>query len=189
MENNDYPSLLKNYSKKQYININNEYYDNIISYIGNKSYFVTDKLPHNFLYIGAIKNIFPNAKIIHIKRNKEDNCLSIYSKLFLGDMPWNYNWNNILKYYDLYEDLMGFWNNNFTDFIYNIEYENLVKDPHDYIDKLLNFCDLDFEEQCLEFDIKNKRPVYTASFLQVREKIYTSSINKWEYYKDFLNEL
>lgn len=189
MENNDYPSLLKNFSKKQYISINNEYYDNIISYIGNKSYFVTDKLPHNFLYIGAIKNIFPNAKIIHIKRNKEDNCLSIYSKLFLGDMPWNYNWNNILKYYDLYEDLMDFWNNNFIDFIYNIEYENLVKDPHDYIDKLLNFCDLDFEEQCLEFDIKNKRPVYTASFLQVREKIYTSSINKWEYYKDFLNEL
>ena len=84
---------------------------------------------------------------------------------------------------------MDFWNNNFTDFLYNIEYENLVKDPHNYIDKLLSFCDLDFEEQCLEFDIKNKRPVYTASFLQVREKINTSSINKWEYYKDFLNEL
>ena len=148
----------------------------------------TDKLPINFLYVGFIKLILPKSKIIHCFRNSKDNCLSIFKNQFnSGKIKFAYDMNEITEYYNLYNDLMLYWNNLLPNFIYDIKYEKLISDTKTEIKKLLNYCDLDWSEACLNFH-KNKRSIKTASEAQVRNKIYRSSIDSWKNYEKYLNE-
>lgn len=160
--------------------IHNDYY----ALLNNKSQnvrYITDKMPTNFLYLPFIIKAFPGSKIIHIKRNKLDNCFSIYERKFQGQMPWAYEWRELLDYYDLYDEQMHIWNNQFGN-IFNIQYEDIVGNIEMHIKEMLKFCDLEFEESCVKF-YENKRTVITASFDQVRKKIYTTSIGRS---KDFV---
>ena len=144
-----------------------------------------DKLPFNYMNIGVIKKIFPNCKIIHLKRNPIDVCFSIYSLYFVSH-PWSYDMDLISKFYQEYQSLMKYWSNYFGD-IYELEYEDLVKDNNEEIKKLLEYCELDYEDKCINY-VENKRAVNTASNIQVRKKIYTTSINRWKDYQKHIPE-
>jgi Tfp pilus assembly protein PilF len=163
-------------------------YINKMKSLSKNSFTTTDKLTVNFEWIGFIKLILPNAKIIHCKRNPKDNCLSIFKTHFTsGLVKYAYDFKEIIQYYNYYYDLMNFWNLNIPDFIYNISYENLVSDNESEIKKLIKECNLNWDVECLSF-YKNKRYVKTASDIQVRNKIYDTSVDSWINYKDHIND-
>ena len=146
-----------------------------------------DKAPSNFFWIGFILSIFPNSKIINIKRNLQDNCLSIYKNLFGGNRTeWTYDVSNIKKYLKIYKEMMSFWKTKFNDKIYEINYEDLVVNQETEIKNLLNFCNLKFEQNCLQH-YKNKNPIKTVSINQSRRPIYKDSVELNLKYKKFSN--
>ena len=165
-----------------------EEYINRMKIISKNSERTTDKMPENFYWIGFIKLILPQSKIIHCYRNPKDNCLSLFKNHFPGGkINYSYDLNQIVEYYNLYYDLMHHWNNLLPNFIFNIKYENLISNTKDEIINLLKFCNLEWDDKCLHFH-NNKRAVKTASDVQARSKIYTSSIDSWKKYEKYLNE-
>jgi len=177
---------VKKFSMESFIDMGEDYIKQI-KIISNNSEFITDKMTENFLSIGFIKLILPNAKIIHSYRDARDNCLSIFKNHFPGGkIKYSYELKNIVEYYNLYNDLMNHWNGLFNNFIYNIKYENLISNNEKEIKNLLNFCNLDWDDNCLDFH-KNKRTIKTASDVQARSKIYKSSVGSWKNYKKHMN--
>ena len=165
-----------------------EEYIMLMNALSKNSKRTTDKLPANFLNIGLIKLILPKSKIIHCYRNPKDNIFSIFKNHFPGNkITFASDLRETVAYYNLYSDLMKFWNNLLPDFVLNIKYENLINNTEHEVRRILNFCDLDWENSCLKF-YDTKRPVKSASDTQVRNKIYTSSINLWKKYEKFLNK-
>tara|TARA_B100000401_G_scaffold225920_1_gene153037 strand:- start:1035 stop:3251 length:2217 start_codon:yes stop_codon:yes gene_type:complete len=149
---------------------------------------IVDKQVYNFIYIGFIKMILPNAKIIHIERNPLDTCLSIYTLKFVGHHAYAYSLKDLGGYYNLYKDMMRHWSDVIPGHILNIKYENVVDELEKNVRKILDFCHLDFEKECIDFH-KTKRYVQTSSALQVKEKLYTSSVDRWKSYEQNLDEL
>ena len=165
--------------------------DHYVSLINKYDYtesIITDKAPLNFRWIGLIKLIFPNSKIIHCSRSPKDNCLSLYKNIFDENLDWTYDEDDLSSFYQLYADLMKFWKKNIPNFIYDISYENLISNPQNQIKDMLSFCDLKFEQNCMDFH-KNKRAIKTVSSSQARNKIYSSSINSYKNYEKFLINL
>ena len=153
-----------------------------------KKKFTTDKLPINFKYVGLIKAALPDAKIIHCTRNPKDVCLSIFKNYFSNNyINYAYSLDDLYQFYNLYEDIMLYWKKNLPNFIYDVTYEQLVKNPEKEIKKLLTASNLPWEKKCLKFYL-NKRAVRTASEVQVRKKIYKSSINSWKKYNPYLKD-
>ena len=153
---------------------------------------ILDKSPLNFIWIGFIKILFPTAKIIHCKRNLKDTALSIYKNTFEGNaLFWSYNQQNLIKFINLYKELMAFWHQKIPNYIYDCHYENLVSNPVEETKKLINFCNLDWDENCLDHT-KNKTGIKTVSIEQARKPIYKNSVNLNESYikyLDFLNQI
>ena len=146
-------------------------------------------MPANFRYIGYILYAFPEAKIVHLKRDARATCWSIYKRLFNDDSyGWSYDLDDLVKYYSFYSDLMSFWHEQFPNQIYDICYEDLTTNQEEETRKLLEYCDLDWDENCLNFH-SNKRPVKTASALQVRKKMYQGSSEAWKKYEAYLQPL
>ena len=173
------------FDKNIFKEIGQEYVDEMKKISDNSDRF-TDKLPINFFWIGLIKIILPNSKIIHCFRDPKDNCFSIFKNHFPGGkINYAYDLNNIVEYYLLYQDLMNYWNKLFPNFIFNVKYENLVTNTKNEIVDMLKFCDLDWNDNCLNF-YDNKRSIKTASNVQVRNKIYSSSIGFWKNYEKYL---
>ena len=156
--------------------------------LSDNSERTTDKLPTNFLSVGFIKLILPKSKIIHCHRNPKDNCVSIFKHHFTsGKVNFAYDMNEIVQYYNLYKDLMDYWNNLLPGHVYNIKYENLINNTETEIRNLLKNCDLEWNDQCLKF-YNNKRVIKTASDIQARNKIYTSSVDSWKNYEKYFKE-
>ena len=153
-----------------------------------KEGFITDKAPLNFRWIGFIKILFPNAKIIHSLRNPKDNCLSLYKNLFEGGLSFSYNEKELGTYYNLYLELMDFWNKLLPNTIYHAKYEKIITDQETETRKIINFCNLSWEDNCLSFH-KNKTPIKTMSTAQARQPIYKSSLNSYEKFSPFLQTL
>lgn len=150
---------------------------------------ITDKLPFNFMMIGLIKIVLPNAKIIHCVRDARDTCLSIYKVNFNTlNYRFAYDLKTVAQFHNLYRKLMDHWREVMPGAIYDIEYESLTQNPEQEIRKLLSACDLEWEDNCLHFD-KSEGLVKTASFYQVRQPMYTSSVRLWERYREFLGPL
>lgn len=151
--------------------------------------FVTDKMPHNFVLIGFIKILFPKAKIIYCKRNKMDNCFSLFAHKFIDKSHgYCYNQKTLSKYYDLHIELMKYWQEIFKDEIYVLDHENLIDDQEKYSREIVKYCGLKWEPGCLEF-YKTKREVQTASNEQVREPINKKSLSAWKKYEKILEPL
>ena len=163
------------------------YYNYLERFNSNKS-FITDKAPLNFRWIGLIKILFPNSKIIHCTRNPKDNCFSLFKNFFEGGLNFSYNQKELTSYYQLYLDLMNFWLDAFPNFIHQANYEKIINDPKLEIKKILKFCELSWEDNCLQFH-KNKTPIKTMSTAQARQPIYKSSINSYEKFSSFLEDL
>lgn len=149
---------------------------------------VTDKMPTNFLHIGLILTVFPNARIIHCRRDPRDTCFSIYGLDFAGDHTYAYNQTNLGRYYRQYERLMDHWRHTVPDAILEIRYEDLIADQESQSRRLLEFCGLEWDENCLDFH-KTDRAVRTWSYNQVRQPIYKSSVARWRKFEKHLAPL
>ena len=155
----------------------------------NNSTYICDKMPHNFIFIGLIKLILPEAKIIYCKRDPIDNCFSLYSHKFVDvSHQYSYNQKMLVEYYKLHQRLMEFWLKDYAEDIFVLDNEELVNNQETISKKLIEFCELDWEKQCLEFH-KNKRQVRTASIEQVRKPINNKSIGAWKKYENYLSEM
>jgi len=150
---------------------------------------MTDKMPFNMMMIGLIKIAMPNAKIIHCVRDARDNCLSIYKQNFTtGNYRFAYDLRTVGQFHNQYQLLMKHWHEVLPGEIYDLNYEALTQNPEAEIRKLLEACDLEWQEECLNFD-KSAGVVKTASAYQARQPMYTSSVMLWEKYQEFLQPL
>ena len=146
---------------------------------------VTDKLPLNFRWAGFIKQIFPEAKIIHLKRDPRAICWSIYKHEFASKgNGFAYDIDDLANFYRLYADLMEVWHRLLQDNIYELNYERLTQSQEEETRALLAFCDLAWAPQCLDFH-KTERAVQTASNVQVRKKLYKGSSDAWRHYEKY----
>ena len=150
---------------------------------------ITDKLPLNFLWIGFILCAYPKAKIIHLNRDPRATCWSIYKQNFSGkENGYAYDLTDLVAFYKLYIDLMSFWRNRFPNTIYDLCYEDLTENQEKETRKLLTYCDLQWEKQCLDFH-KTRRIVKTSSVAQVQKKMYQGSSEAWRKYAVHLQPL
>ncbi len=163
-------------------------YLNKLSSISGKEEFVTDKMPHNFYLVGLIQLLFPEAKVIHCKRDPMDTCLSIYFQDFSEVHQYAKDLFNIGTHYYQYNRLMDHWTTVLSIPILNVQYEDLVTDQEETTRKILNFCELDWNDDCLQFH-NVKRTIDTASVDQVRQPLYSQSIKRWKHYEKHLDEL
>lgn len=166
------------------------YIDSTRAQTGSHSHFI-DKMPLNVLYAGFIAKALPNAKIICLDRNPLDTIVSNYRQLFSVNFSY-YNYAYDLQtcshYYDLFKQLVSTWQQTLGDNFYVVNYEKLVNNPEVEAKKLIDFCNLEWEADCLSID-KNSAPVATASALQVRQPISNKSIGNWKRYKTALAEI
>ena len=176
-----FPEKLNIKDQNFFNNMGTKYLENLDRYVTNKNY-ITDKAPLNFKWIGLIKLILPKSKIIHCTRDPKDICLSLFKNFFEGELNFSYSLEEAGKYYKLYQNLMEFWKQLLPDFIYDISYEKLVENQESESRKLLDFCNLDWDKNCLTF-YKNKRGIITVSFAQVRKPIYKNSVKSWQKYE------
>lgn len=149
---------------------------------------ITDKMPQNFRFVGVISLILPRARIIHCQRNPLDNCWSIYKNLFAEGHPYAYDLRELGRFYRYYQSLMQHWNTVLPGRIYNLSYERLVSSAQEEIAGLLEFCDLPFDQRCIDFH-KNERAVDTMSAAQVKRPINADSIERWSLFKEHLAPL
>jgi Tfp pilus assembly protein PilF len=149
---------------------------------------VVDKLPHNFLRVGLFAAILPQAKIILCDRDPRDNCLSIYQHFFGKAHGYASNLSDLGEYYGLYQDLMGWWETILPGHMHRISYEQLVSDTESEVRRLLEYCELPFDQNCLSFH-KTLRHVQTPSASQVRQPVYQNSIGRWKNYEKHLQPL
>ena len=177
-----------NVDKDNFKKIGQEYI-NKLKEISNNSERVSDKLPINFKWIGLIKLILPNSRIVHCVRNSKDNCISIFKNYFTNtDLNFAYNLEEIFEFYKLYNDLMKHWKKIFPKFIIDIEYEKIIHNPELQIRDLVKSCNLNWNDNCLKF-YNNKRAIKTASDTQVRKKIYNTSVDSWKNYEKYLGDV
>jgi hypothetical protein len=151
---------------------------------------VTDKMPSNFLYIGLIHLMLPNAKIVHVTRNPVDTCLSCFTHLFNRQLQaYTYDLAELGRYYADYARLMDHWRHVLpAESFLEVQYEDIVADQALQTRRLIEYCGLEWSDTCLHFH-KTRRPVRTASLTQVRQPIYTSSVDRWRSYEKFLEPL
>ena len=150
--------------------------------------FLTDKSLLNFQLIGFIKIFFPGSKVLVLKRDFDNNFFSIFKNELLGpQLKWTFDINEIKRFYKLFNDYIKFWNDIFPDFIMEVNYEKLVNNTEETTKNVLNYCDLEWEENCLNYYQKNKSSIDTASANQANKPIYKSSLNKFEAYKKFFD--
>ena len=169
--------------------IQNYYQKRLNNHIVGPNHII-DKAPLNYRWIGFIKLFFPNAKVIHVSRNAEDNCLSLFKNKFISrDLRWTYSQKNIAGYYNLYFDLMKFWEKKLPNFIYDLKYENIINDKENEITKLLKFCNLEWDENCLTHHQRKNLPIKTASLSQARKPVYSCSIGSNKHYSNSLKEM
>jgi hypothetical protein len=147
-----------------------------------------DKNPNNFVYAGLLHLILPDAKIIDARRHPLDSCFGSYKQLFASGQPFTYDLTEIGEYYIQYQRLMDHWHQLMPGKILAVNYEEVVSDLDTQVRRILDYCDLPFEEACLNFH-QTDRAVKTASSEQVRQPIYSSSVNLWENYEPHLSEL
>jgi tetratricopeptide (TPR) repeat protein len=150
---------------------------------------ITDKMPANFLALGLIHLMLPNAKIVHLKRNAADICLSSFTKNFNNSQFHSYDLTEMGRFYVDYARLMEHWRKVLPeDSFYEVQYEELVADPENQSRRLVEFCGLSWDDACLT-PHKTERTVKTASVTQVREPVYTSSVERWRRYEKHLQPL
>ena len=167
-----------------------EFRDNYLLELGKLSkgnQCVTDKMPHNFLFIPLICAALPEAKIIHVKRDPVATCWSNFKQYFVSTaLGYCYDLKDTVEYYKLYLDLMKLWQSQYSNKIYNLNYETLTTDQENETRRLISYLDLTWEDACL-YPQENTRIVKTASKQQVRQKVYKGSSEAWRKYEPYLD--
>ena len=149
---------------------------------------VTDKMPHNFVLLGLIDLLFPEARVIHCQRDPMDNCLSIYFQHFNEAHSYANNLEHLGAYYRQYERVMAHWRTVLRIPMMDMRYETMVAEPEQSARKLIEFCGLEWDDRCLRF-YESGRAVSTPSYDQVRQPIYKKSVARWKRYEKYLEPL
>ena len=166
------------------------YIDSTRPVTGHTLHFV-DKMPLNFLYTGFIHRALPNARIICLRRNPLDTCLSNFRQLFaLNFSYYNYAYDllDTGRYYVLFDRLMKHWQRVLPGKILEVQYESVIENQEAESRRIIDYCGLDWEEACLAFE-QNVAPVATASSVQVRQPLYAHAVNRWRHYEKYLDDL
>ncbi len=182
-----YPGLLVDLNKDEIFELGQSYIDETKAYRANAPYFI-DKMPNNFRHIGLIKMILPNAKIIDARREPMACCFSGFKQLFASGQAYTYGLREIGQYYRNYIRLMDHWECLFPEQILRVQYEDVVEDLEAQVTRLLSYCGLAPQAECLEFH-KTDRLVRTPSSEQVRQPIYRTGLQQWMNFEEFLQPL
>jgi len=185
--NQRFPEALENFRPNEWKMLGEEYLKTTEKYRTDKLFFI-DKNPNNFTFVGAIKLAIPNAKIINAKRHPLDSCFGSFKQLFASGQPFSYDLTELGEYYMEYLRIMEHWHKACPEFVLDVNYESVVSDLDSEVKRILEFCELPFEENCLRF-YETERAVKTASSEQVRKPIYSSSVNLWRNYEHKLSDL
>ncbi|HHL31005.1 MAG TPA: tetratricopeptide repeat protein [Oceanospirillales bacterium] len=182
-----YPECIKQTDSQQLDSMTQSYLD-CLSNIDHNASHVTDKMPGNFMHLGLIQLLFPNARIIHCIRDPLDTCLSCYFQDFSRSHPWIYDLQNTGRVYLEYQRLMQHWKNVLEIPILDVHYEKLVENQESISRQMIEFCGLEWDDACLQFH-KNKRFIWTASYEQVRQPMYKKSVARWKNYEQYIKPL
>ena len=182
-----YPAVLAEISADRLKGFGEKYITDTRVHRKGKPFFI-DKMPNNFRHIGLIQLILPNAKIIDARREAMACCFSNFKQLFATGQEFTYGLTEIGRYYRLYIDMMNHWDAVLPNKILRVHHENVVENLDANIRRILAFCGLDFEHQCLEFH-KTERSIRTASSEQVRQPINRDGVDQWRRYEAWLGPL
>ncbi len=184
----DYPEVLGNLDPDALAAIGEQYLKNCLPRRKLRRPYFIDKAPRNFIDIGLIHLILPNAKIIDVRRHPLGCCVSNFTQHFSGSQPFTYNLTELGDFYRRYVQLMAHYDEVLPGKIHRIFYEDIVTTFEEQVRRLFEYLELPFEEQCLRF-YENPRYVRTASTEQVRSPIYVSATTHWRNYEPWLGEL
>ena len=183
-----FPEVVPALSAEQLRQLGTSYLDGVAA-AAPKAERITDKMPANFSFVGLIHLALPNARIIHMRRDPIDTCLSCFSQLFAGDVPYCYNLGELGRYYRAYQTLMEHWRRVLpAGLMLEVEYEKVVADIEGQARQTVAYCGLEWDDACLDF-YKTQRPIRTASATQVRQPIYRTSVGRWKPYQHLLQPL
>ena len=157
------------------------YLDETAALHPERPYF-TDKLPNNFLHVGLIAAMLPNAILVDARRHPMDACFSAYKQHFAEGQTFTYDLEDLGRYYRGYLALMRHWRAVLPGRVHTVHYEAVVASPETEIRSLLSHCGLSFDERCLRFH-ETKRSVRTASAEQVRQPLYATGVGYWRHFE------
>ena len=184
---NDYDSVSFDEIRDNYIKTIRQFSSTFAVSSNVRHILVKDLL--NFVWLGFIKIIFPKSKVIHCVRNSLDNCISLFKNYFVGGVDFSYDLIDLGKYYNLYKDVMLFWDKMLPNYYVNIFYEELISDPKKQIEKLLSACNLEWNEDCMQF-YNNTHFMSTGSnSINIHQPIYKTSMQSWKRYEKQLQPL
>ncbi len=163
-----------------YNEIARNYRNSMKGMYGEAEYYI-DKTPFNFLYCGLINKAFPKARILHLVRNPMDTCFAVYKTLFSKAYYFSYDLSELADYYVAYRRLMDHWRGLMPGAILDVKYEELVSNPIDVSRQIADFIGIEWSERLIEVQ-EIEGASSTASAAQVREPIYTSSVDLWHHY-------
>lgn len=186
-QNNRYPDIIKSIDTSYFSRFGEQYIQDTQVYRGSAPFFI-DKMPNNFLHIGLIKLILPNAKIIDARREPMACCFSGFKQLFAEGQEFSYGLENIGRYYSAYVDMMEHWDKVLPGFILRIQHEDVIDNLERQVRRILTFCNLEFEQACVDF-YKTKRTIKTPSSEQVRQPIFRDSMQQHMHYDKYLGAL
>ncbi|KAA1188548.1 tetratricopeptide repeat protein [Pseudohalioglobus sediminis] len=187
-DKSQYPEALGAMDAEQLASMGQGYLDSTaVQRVTDAPYFI-DKMPNNFVHVGLIHLILPNARIIDARRHPMDCCFSGFKQLFASGQGFTYGQQRIGQYYREYVELMDLWDAVLPGRVHRVQYEEMVADTEGQVRRLLDYCGLPFEEACLNFH-DNTRTVRTASSEQVRQPINRSGMDRWRPFEQWLDPL
>lgn len=183
----DYPECLSRLAPNLANDAAQRYLDHLTA-LSPEARRVVDKMPGNFQRLGLISLLFPKARVIHMRRDPLDTCLSIYFQNFSTTNAYAFDLRDLGAHYKAYRRLMAHWHEALTIPVLEVPYEELVKEPDTWIRRMLAFCNLEWDDRCLRF-YDTKRDVNTPSYNQVKQPIYARSVGRWKNYERHLGPL
>jgi tetratricopeptide (TPR) repeat protein len=182
-----YPRILTRLTTEEFRKFGAQYLADTRAYRSGKPFFI-DKMPNNFRHLGLIHLMLPNARILDARREPMACCFSNLKQLFANGQEFTYSVEDIARYYRTYLDVMRHWDHVLPGRVLRIQHEDVVDDLEGNVRRLLDFCGLEFEPQCIEFH-KTERSVRTASSEQVRQPIYREGLDQWRHFEPWLDPL
>ncbi len=182
-----YPEVLAELTQDRFRELGESYLETTRVHRSDTPFFI-DKMPNNFRHIGLIHLILPNSKIIDARRHPMGGCFSGFKQLFAHGQTFTYGLEDIGKYYRDYFKVMDHWDAVLPGRVHRVQYEEMVADTEAQIRALLDYCELDFEEQCLRF-YETDRAIRTPSAEQVRKPIYKEGLEQWRNFEAHLDPL
>lgn len=182
-----YPAILESLDTAYFRRFGEQYIEQTQVFRAGAARFV-DKMPNNFFHLGLIKLILPNAKVIDARRHPMSCCFSGFKQLFGEGQEFTYGLTSVGNYYRKYVELMDHWHQVLPGFVLTVQHEDVVDDLEGQVRRILEFCELPFEDQCLRY-YETQRSVRTPSSEQVRQPIFRSALDHWKHYDPWLGPL